>query len=520
MISQALGRVALAEKLSIQQLEEALENRTIPAYIGVPLLEEKIQMKERMQMAQAGPPPQMTIEDEVLQRANQLEQSANQPPMDQGIDQLPIPMPEYAGGGIIGDDVQRFQNQGLVSQMSDDERKVYDVTGDLPMRLQNLLTMPPPREEPEDLGIAPPMPPAMPPPMPTPRQSMPDVIRQTEQLFSSLYGGKEPTAPLEKKQYLANTQEFFALAGVDLNIASKQAQDIARQKSELEGDRREAKKYSVISAGLAILAGDPANSVVENIGAGLGKGMERFTSSIKDIAKTEREMDALERSLTVSQNQSRIGMASAAAGDYQAAVNRYDGLIDKRNNQKATLASAIMRDNATRDVVSQQMKGGFNDKIYEIVLAAKDREGKDRNDPRVQLEAIEEAVKIAGTAQLSGQESADYRKAADIVNAKLRDLSSVEARDLRRITREQGPEAAKRYEDQLVEDARLRVRGERSGSDTPRSGVAPRAAAPAGKIPNIDSVRGAPSGATIGKLVEGKGYEVLDKNGKVIGHAK
>lgn len=472
MISQALGRVALAEKLSIQQLEEALENRTIPAYIGVPLLEEKIQMKERMQMAQAGPPPQMTIEDEVLQRANQLEQSANQPPMDQGIDQLPIPMPEYAGGGIIGDDVQRFQNQGLVSQMSDDERKVYDVTGDPPMRLQNLLTMPPPREEAEDLGIAPPMPPAMPPPMPTPRQSMPDVINQTEQLFKSLYGGKEPTAPLEKKQYLANTQDFFALAGVDLNIASKQAEDIARQKSELEGDRREAKKYSVISAGLAILAGDPASSVVENIGKGLGKGMEQYTTSIKNIAKTEREMDALERSLTVSQNQSRIGMASAAAGDYQAAVNRYDGLIDKRNNQKATLASAIMRDNATRDVVSQQMKGGSLEKTYEIALGAARARGEDVNDPRVQLEARQQAITMTGSTQIRSQDIRSRTKAVEIVNRNLDSFSNSDAREYSRIKREQGIGAAEAFKETLI-DAAIR-RMEMSGSDTPPTEGAPR----------------------------------------------
>lgn len=99
MIGQGLGRLAFAERLSIPQLEEALANRTIPAYIGVPLLEEKVQMKERMMAAQAGmaPPPQMTIEEEVIARANQAEQ---------GIDQLPVEMPEYdspeyATGGIV-----------------------------------------------------------------------------------------------------------------------------------------------------------------------------------------------------------------------------------------------------------------------------------------------------------------------------------------------------------------------------------------------------------------------------------
>ena len=52
MIGQGLGRVAQAEKLSIQQLEEALENRTIPAYIGIPLLEEKVQIEQRMKIVE------------------------------------------------------------------------------------------------------------------------------------------------------------------------------------------------------------------------------------------------------------------------------------------------------------------------------------------------------------------------------------------------------------------------------------------------------------------------------------
>jgi hypothetical protein len=114
MIGQGLGRVAQAEKLSIQQLEEALENRTIPAYIGIPLLEEKVQIEQRMKMAQAGqmPPPQMTIADQVMGQAQEL---------SGGIDQVPMDFaPEMAGGGIVafddGGQVQRFQNQGMVQE--------------------------------------------------------------------------------------------------------------------------------------------------------------------------------------------------------------------------------------------------------------------------------------------------------------------------------------------------------------------------------------------------------------------
>jgi hypothetical protein len=112
MIGQGLGRVALAERLSISQLEEAIQNRTIPAYIGIPLLEEKTQLEERMRAAQMGmtPQPEMTIADQVMQQANMAQG---------GIDEIPVEM-EMAGGGIVafedGGQVQRFQNQGLVGK--------------------------------------------------------------------------------------------------------------------------------------------------------------------------------------------------------------------------------------------------------------------------------------------------------------------------------------------------------------------------------------------------------------------
>jgi hypothetical protein len=412
MIGQGLGRLAFAEKLSIPQLEEALENKTIPAYIGVPLLEEKVQMRQRMQAAQAGmtPPPQMTIEEEIFAKANQA-----------GIDSLPVEMPEYANGGIVafagGGDVIRAFN-GLPDEMYQDDRPtmrgVFPSIGDyfrggfyndieqlarlgftdlqisqmtpdqraevsrqtrsamsdsvaapaaLPVAQQDPGIAPDvpqaaaPAEEPvvaPDPGIAPPETPAA--PKAAPQMSVPDLLGRTEKLYGALYGDQKPEAPAERGDYLNKAQEFLAQSGVDLDLASKQAQEVALQKAELEGDRREAKKFSVISAGLAILAGDPANSVAENIGKGLGKGMEQYTTAIKDLKKTEREMQALERSLAVAQNQARMGVATMAAGDYRDAQKRYDDLNKEMRTSKADLAKALMSDDRARQVVDAQMR--------------------------------------------------------------------------------------------------------------------------------------------------------------------
>lgn len=120
MSISGLGRIATAEKMSVEQLQEALRNKSLPAYIGIPLLEEKMDMRDRMmkmqamQQAQQQRPP---IAEQIMQRAA----APVQPPA--GIDSLPANLASaegYAGGGIVafedGGYVEpiRFQNEGLV----------------------------------------------------------------------------------------------------------------------------------------------------------------------------------------------------------------------------------------------------------------------------------------------------------------------------------------------------------------------------------------------------------------------
>jgi hypothetical protein len=92
-------------KYSIQQLRQGVENGIIPAYIGIPLIQERMQDEKEAQampMAQNQPP----IAEQVLAESS-------------GIDNLPTGLPQsYAGGGIIafeeGGPVERYQNAGLV----------------------------------------------------------------------------------------------------------------------------------------------------------------------------------------------------------------------------------------------------------------------------------------------------------------------------------------------------------------------------------------------------------------------
>jgi hypothetical protein len=102
------SRMAMAEKLSVQQLQQAVQSGSLPAYIGIPLIEQKTKEKAQMAAAQGGQEKPPSVAASILQQAEQQEMQ------DQGIDRLPSNLPVMddqemgmAGGGIVafaGDD--------------------------------------------------------------------------------------------------------------------------------------------------------------------------------------------------------------------------------------------------------------------------------------------------------------------------------------------------------------------------------------------------------------------------------
>jgi hypothetical protein len=85
----------MAEKLSIPQLQMAIKNGTIPSFIGIPLLNEKVTGAQKAKMAaQQAPQQQPTLADQVMQQAQATA----------GIPALPTNLSDeesYANGGIV-----------------------------------------------------------------------------------------------------------------------------------------------------------------------------------------------------------------------------------------------------------------------------------------------------------------------------------------------------------------------------------------------------------------------------------
>jgi hypothetical protein len=129
----------MAEDLSIPQIQQSMQNETLPKYVGMPILEQKVAEAERMKMAQAmmgQQGQQESISDALMAKADQL----------QGITDIAEPAPVMAaGGGVVAFQAGGLSLSDVMRQATPQEQRDYQRTGVLSTRLQNLMaaqTMP------------------------------------------------------------------------------------------------------------------------------------------------------------------------------------------------------------------------------------------------------------------------------------------------------------------------------------------------------------------------------------------
>ena len=116
MINSLMSRMGAAEKLTVAQLQQAVKDGTLPAYVGIPLIQDKM---KQQQEAQAGKPvpPQPPVAEQVLMAADQR----------RGIDEASSNLPEMsaAEGGIMsyaaGGDVDAEDYEDYLQQAQDEQ---------------------------------------------------------------------------------------------------------------------------------------------------------------------------------------------------------------------------------------------------------------------------------------------------------------------------------------------------------------------------------------------------------------
>lgn len=106
------ARANMAQKLSIPQLQQAIQDGVIPPYVGVPLLQEKVKLAKTAQASQAAQMgAQPNVAQQVMSEAQQVEQ---------GVQSLPTNLPTaMAGGGIVA-----FAEGGMYDDEDTDEDRL------------------------------------------------------------------------------------------------------------------------------------------------------------------------------------------------------------------------------------------------------------------------------------------------------------------------------------------------------------------------------------------------------------
>ena len=111
MINSLMSRMGEAQKLSIPQLQQAIQDGTLPPYVGIPLLQDKMKQKQAAQASQQQP-QQPPIAQQVMQEASMH---------DRGVEALPSNLPTeemydggivaFAGGDVVDDDMEDYNQQ-------------------------------------------------------------------------------------------------------------------------------------------------------------------------------------------------------------------------------------------------------------------------------------------------------------------------------------------------------------------------------------------------------------------------
>ena len=392
----------MAEGLSIKQLQQSMRNKTVPEYIGMPILQNEINNAERMKAAQAqqmaqaqGGQQQPPIGQELMAKADALQ--------GQGIDTVLT----GAGGGIVA-----FSNGGLSStfdgfdfDMGDggrpdlskftDEEKLQYLQGRVgypqiaalregKVSLDNLF---------ESVYEAPPAPVRTPTPTPTPTPA--PAARPASQpapmagpaAQAGPAGIAPEAAPLTIAEMLKQREaEERAFVGEDPRI--KKMQDMLKKQGEEPFLDRASRALQMIAAGEQLRTkGDTA---------GLKESMATEAARRKAMAEREEKLTQLE------------------GADYERRSGIFKEVAGERREEAKTKADRAFQEKLVRLRASLTPRD-FNNRILDMArgkegtkedqeLAKRYLEGKTKSGAMTREDAVKLALQSNPTLSMAGKE--------------------------------------------------------------------------------------------------------------------
>jgi len=281
----------------------------------------------------------------------------------------------------------------------------------------------------------------------------------------------------------------------------------------------------ILQAGLGVMGGRSPNAFA-NIAEGVAPAVEGYS---KDVEKYKTAKLGEMKSLADLADAQRL----EKRGDVKTAADLYSKQLDREQR----LATASQKDMVVYAQQYLQMKRVAGDTRPDSVLM---NEGMKeylkeygQNAARIAAmysgQGVQQGI-AAGAQDLTraGQEQGAGEKAIAAWNSMLKSAASpvsMEYRRLQKKDRETGGNEASTYRENWIKENTPKPTAAPSPVPSPArpSTAKPAPAAPAekpAKKPDISGITGAPAGSSIGGFIQGKGWEVKDKSGKLLGYAQ
>lgn len=342
--------------------------------------------------------------------------------------------------------------------------------------------------------------------------------------ISALQGMKYKTqTPAERLAEFKTGRELLS-EGVDSTDREGIRADIKRMQEEGTTDLKRSKGLAAIQAGAAMLQG---NDPMRGLAAGASTFSEAYGSAIKANQAKNQALQNMKINLAESQRKEQMGLNREAIAFQDQARKDRDAAQKFEVDRLRSLG--VLQGNVARSARGTVAKPPAPMKLPEQLGAAEIEAATNPTDKAAQtkLAALRRAVASSkssfSVADIGGvragieQGKVDTAAAATTSKTNAGINALVEKGKLLDPDYQKalatgdtaGMEAAK---DKMYKSIESRQKGAAPATPTAKPAAV--------KTPSVADIAGAPKGSKIGNMIPGKGHEVLDSSGKLIGYAQ
>jgi hypothetical protein len=168
------------------------------------------------------------------------------------------------------------------------------------------------------------------------------MLNKAQAVVSSVMGPDvESSRDQKPEEFMTDIMGAMRKAGVDFGMMKDQMAELAKEKEEIKGGKKEAANLRLLEAGLGILGGESPYAFV-NIGKGASPALKGFAEDIKDIQKQSRIIDKETRELARMQNQMALGTAKFGMESYERKQDRVARAQEAKARNETQLLSTVL----------------------------------------------------------------------------------------------------------------------------------------------------------------------------------